>query len=55
MTKLAMTDIPDYSESEQKLVSTILFERYGKLVPIQLADCELKLDADSDELTNLLG
>jgi hypothetical protein len=44
--------IPDFSDPEQKLVSTILFERYGKLVPIQLADSELQLGAPSDELTS---
>ena len=43
--------IPDFTETEQKLVSTALFERYGKLVHIQLADSELQLDASSEELT----
>jgi hypothetical protein len=43
--------IPDFTDTEQKLVSTALFERYGKLVPLQLADSELQLDASSDELT----
>jgi len=28
-----------------------LYERYGKLVPMQLADSELQLDELSDELT----
>jgi len=28
-----------------------LFERYGKLVPMQLADSELQLDASSEDLT----
>jgi hypothetical protein len=28
-----------------------LFERYGKLVPFQLADSELQLDASSGKLT----
>lgn len=45
------TNIPDFTEAEQKLVSGILFERYGKLVPMQLADSELQLDELSDELT----
>jgi hypothetical protein len=45
------TTIPDYTDAEQKLVSAALFERYGKLVPIQLADSELQLDAASEELT----
>jgi hypothetical protein len=47
---MSMT-IPDFSETEQKLVSASLFERYGKLVPFQLADSELQLDPGSDELT----
>jgi hypothetical protein len=29
-----MTTIPDFTEAEHKQVSTLLFERYGKLVPI---------------------
>ena len=45
------TTIPDFTNAEQKLVSATLFERYGKLVPFQLADSELQLDAGSDELT----
>lgn len=44
------TTIPDYTDAEQKLVSATLFERYGKLVPFQLADSELQLDASSEEL-----
>lgn len=44
------TTIPDYTGAEQKLVSATLFERYGKLVPFQLADSELQLDASSEEL-----
>jgi len=36
------TTIPDFTDAEQKLVSATLFERYGKLVPFQLADsCSL--------------
>lgn len=46
-----ITTIPDYTDAEQKLVSATLFERYGKLVPFQLADSELQLDASSEELT----
>ena len=44
--------IPDFSDPEQKLVSAILLERYGKLVPIQLADSELRLGASSEQLTS---
>jgi hypothetical protein len=46
-----ITTIPDFTDTEQKLVSKILFERYGKLVPVQLADSELQLDASSEGLT----
>jgi len=45
------TAIPDFNESELKLASVTLFERYGKLVPFQLADSELQLDASSEDLT----
>ena len=45
------TTIPDFTDAELKLVSASLFERYGKLVPVQLADSELQLDALSEELT----
>ena len=44
------TTIPDFTDAEQKLVSATLLERYGKLVPFQLADSELQLDATSEEL-----
>jgi hypothetical protein len=43
--------IPDFTDVEQKLVSASLFERYGKLVPLQMADSELQLDALSEELS----
>lgn len=45
------TTIPDFTDAEHKLVSSSLFERYGKLVPLQLADSELQFDALSEELT----
>ena len=44
-------NIADFTETEQKLVSTLLFQRYAKLVPMQLADSELQLDPESNELT----
>ncbi|MBU0621720.1 MAG: hypothetical protein KJ795_07720 [Gammaproteobacteria bacterium] len=47
-----MTIIPDFSESEQKHVAAILFERYGKFIPMQLADSELQLGGDTAELTD---
>jgi hypothetical protein len=48
---LTKTTIPDFIEAEHKQVSTLLFERYGKLVPIQQADSELQLGADPAQLT----
>jgi hypothetical protein len=46
-----MTTITDFTEAEHKRVSGLLFERYGKLVPIQLADSELQLGLDPAQLT----
>ena len=46
-----MTSIPDFTEAEHKRVSGMLFERYAKLVPIQLADSELQLGGDPSQLT----
>lgn len=43
--------IPDFSEAEQKLISGLLLKRYGKLVPLQLADSELQLQAPLKKLT----
>lgn len=43
--------IPDFTEAEQGLVARLLFRRYAKLVPLQLADSELQLDAASEYLT----
>ncbi len=45
------TPIPDFTDSEKKLVSQALFERYGHVVPLQVADAELQLGAESDPLT----
>lgn len=36
-----MSAIPDFTEAEYKLAAALLFDRYGKLVPVQLADSEL--------------
>ena len=48
---MRMNDIPDFTETEQKLVSALVFKRYGKLIPLQLADSELQLGADPENLT----
>lgn len=44
-------NIADFTDAEYKLVTTQLLQRYGKLVPLQLADSELQLDPASTELT----
>lgn len=41
----------DFTDAEQKLVTVQLFNRYGKFIPMQLADSELQLDAATSELT----
>jgi hypothetical protein len=46
-----VNSVPDFTEAEQKQASTLLFKRYGKLVPLQLADSELQLGADPAQLT----
>ncbi len=43
--------IPDFSDSEHRLVSQTLLERYGKQVPVQSADAELQLDPLSDDFS----
>ena len=47
-----MNTIPDYTEEEYKLASALLLKRYGKLIPLQLADSELQLGADPANLTS---
>ncbi|HTY98999.1 MAG TPA: hypothetical protein VMB75_04155 [Rhodocyclaceae bacterium] len=46
-----MSKISDFTDIELKLVNQSLFERYGRTVAIQLADAELQLGAEDDELT----
>jgi hypothetical protein len=43
--------VSDFTEAEQKLVTNVLLQRYGRLVALQLADSELQLDPGHDELT----
>lgn len=45
-----MSAIPDFTEAEYKLAAALLFDRYGKLVPVQLADSELQLGTDPAQL-----
>lgn len=41
----------DFTDSELKLVTQSLLERYGRVVPLQVADAEVQLDAEGEELT----
>lgn len=43
--------IPEFTDGERHLASELLLERYGRLVPVQLAEAELQLDPDSQTLT----
>lgn len=43
--------VSDFTEAEQKLVTNVLLQRYGRLVALQPADSELQLDPARDELT----
>ncbi len=42
--------IADFSDSELKLINQTLVERYGRMVPLQTADAEIQLHAESDAL-----
>ncbi len=46
-----MNPIPDFTEREQQQIGQILFERYQRLVPWELAEAELQLDPDSEQTT----
>ncbi len=46
-----MSPIPDFTEHEQQQVGQILFERYQRLVPWELAEAELQLDPASEQTT----
>lgn len=43
--------IPDFTDTETRLVNQILFERYGRLVPLQSVEVDLLLDPTSREPT----
>jgi hypothetical protein len=48
-----MTHIPtDFTDSELKLVTQTLLERYGRMVALQAADAEVQLNPESQDLTN---
>ena len=44
-------NIPDFTDTDRKIVSRILLERYSRLVTIQSADVELQLTPPSEALT----
>jgi hypothetical protein len=49
---MSANTIPDFTESETKLAGQTLFERYGRLVPLQKADADIQLNPENDsELT----
>jgi len=43
--------VPDFTEAERRLVAALLLQRYGKPVPLELADSELLLDPSQAEMT----
>jgi hypothetical protein len=50
-----MTDTPkviaDFNSAERWVIESALKERYGRIVPIELADSELKLDPGAPVIT----
>jgi hypothetical protein len=41
----------DFTDPELKLVNQSLLERYGRVVPLQVADAEVQLDPEGEALT----
>ena len=46
-----MSNIPDFNDADRWVVETALKERYGKIVKVEPADSEIKLDPASPEIT----
>lgn len=46
-----MTKISDFTDADRWVVETALEERYGRRVPVEMADSEIKLDQASAEIT----
>jgi hypothetical protein len=42
----------DFTDSELKLVNQSIMERYGRVVPVQVADAEVQLDPEDEKLTD---
>lgn len=47
-----MNTIPEFTDGEMQLAHQTLFERYGRIVPLQVADVELRLDPASEDLSS---
>ncbi len=47
-----MSQAEDYSPTEIAVVQETLFERYKRVVNVELADAELRLDPDSSTMTS---
>ena len=46
-----MSAIPDFDENELRIVRNVVDERYGKKVGLQMADGEVKVDPQSEDLS----
>ncbi|MDK9724768.1 MAG: hypothetical protein OEL88_07740 [Sterolibacteriaceae bacterium MAG5] len=46
-----MANVREFTDAETGLVSQALKERYGEAIPLQFADAEIQLIAESPELT----
>ncbi len=44
--------VPDFHSAERWVIDSALKERYGRLVPVELADSALKLDPEAPVLTS---
>ncbi len=47
-----MPEIPDISKTERWVVENTLKERYGRDIPIELADAEIRLNPSDRELSS---
>lgn len=48
-----MTDIPDFTKEELKIVQESVNERYGHDIELQLADAEIRPDTSTRELIDV--
>ena len=51
LAKKLMTQIPDYTSEELKVIGDCLQERYGESIPIEQADIELRLTETDSQVT----